>query len=124
MRIICLGPAGNQPDPIRPDHRAHSLLDAARFIEAEVFTPLDVTALGFPKSLAGQLQIPDKYPIITFENYLQTSRSLGALLPSDTFTAQGNLLKIAGKHSMKFGGEYRVMRFASFGRITIMWIRM
>ncbi len=34
LRIICLGPAGDQQDPTRPDHRAHSLLDAARFIEA------------------------------------------------------------------------------------------
>jgi hypothetical protein len=34
LRIICLGPAGNQPDPTRPDHRAHSLLEAARLIEA------------------------------------------------------------------------------------------
>lgn len=34
LRIICLGPAGTQPDPTRPDHRAHSLLDAARYIEA------------------------------------------------------------------------------------------
>jgi hypothetical protein len=34
LRIICLGPAGDQLDPTRPDHYAHSLLDAARFIEA------------------------------------------------------------------------------------------
>ena len=33
LRIICLGPAGDQPDPTRPDHRAHSLLEAARLIE-------------------------------------------------------------------------------------------
>ena len=87
-----------------------------RFVEAEVFTPLDVTALGFPKSLAGQLQIPNKYPVITFENYLQASRSLGAVLPSDTFTLQGTLLKIVSKHSIKFGAEYRLMRYASLGR--------
>jgi hypothetical protein len=76
-----------------------------RFKEAEVFTPLDVTSLGFPKP-ASQLQIPNKYPIFTFQNYLQTSRSLGDTLPSETYTAQGDLLKIIGKHSMKFGGEY------------------
>src|SRR5579862_3643034 len=33
-RIICLGPATDQFDPTRPDHRAHSLLEAARLIEA------------------------------------------------------------------------------------------
>lgn len=36
LRIICLGPAGDQLDPTRPDHRAHSLLDAIRFIETAV----------------------------------------------------------------------------------------
>lgn len=33
LRVICIGPGDEQPDPTRPDHRAHSLLDAARFIE-------------------------------------------------------------------------------------------
>jgi len=34
LRIICVGPALDQLDPTRPDHRTHSLLDAARIIEA------------------------------------------------------------------------------------------
>lgn len=33
LRVICVGPADDGQDPTRPDHRAHSLLDAARFIE-------------------------------------------------------------------------------------------
>jgi hypothetical protein len=33
LRVICLGPGAAQVEPTRPDHRAHSLLDAARFIE-------------------------------------------------------------------------------------------
>jgi hypothetical protein len=33
LRVICIGPAADHQDPTRPDHRAHSLLDAARFIE-------------------------------------------------------------------------------------------
>jgi len=33
LRVICLGPGNDQLDPTRPDHRAHSLLEAARFIE-------------------------------------------------------------------------------------------
>jgi len=33
LRVICIGPGDEQPEPTRPDHRAHSLLDAARFIE-------------------------------------------------------------------------------------------
>jgi hypothetical protein len=99
---------------------AHTVLSARlgfnRFKEESIFTPLDVSSLGFPKELTSQLQIPDKYPIFTFENYLQTSNNETAILPSETYTAQGNLLKIAGSHSMKFGGEYRLMRYASIGR--------
>jgi hypothetical protein len=33
LRVICVGPANDDQNPTRPDHRAHSLLDAARFIE-------------------------------------------------------------------------------------------
>lgn len=33
LRVICLGPGNDQLGPTRPDHRAHSLLEAARFIE-------------------------------------------------------------------------------------------
>ena len=87
-----------------------------RFKEESIFTPLDVSSLGFPKALTSQLQIPNKYPIFTFENYLQTGLSESAILPSDTYTAQGNLLKVMGSHSMKFGGEYRLMHYASIGR--------
>jgi hypothetical protein len=33
LRVICIGPGDERPDPTRPDHRAHGLLDAVRFIE-------------------------------------------------------------------------------------------
>lgn len=99
---------------------AHTVLSLRmgfnRFKEESLFTPLDVSSLGFPKSLTSQLQIPDKYPIFTFENYLQTGLSETAILPSDTYTAQGSVLKILGAHSIKFGGEYRLMHWASIGR--------
>jgi hypothetical protein len=91
-----------------------------RFKEESIFTPLDVSSLGFPKALAGQLQIPDKYPIFTFENYLQAGNNETAILPSDTYSGQASLLKIAGQHSMKFGMEYRLMRYASIGRANAM----
>ena len=32
-QIVCVGPAPDGPQPTRPDHRAHSLLEAARLIE-------------------------------------------------------------------------------------------
>ncbi len=34
LRIVCVGPAADDADPMRPDHRAHSLLDAVHHVEA------------------------------------------------------------------------------------------
>lgn len=34
LQIVCIGPAPDAVDPVRPDHQAHSLLDAVRHIEA------------------------------------------------------------------------------------------
>jgi hypothetical protein len=36
LHVVCVGPAPDDADPTRPDHRAHSLLDAARFIETSL----------------------------------------------------------------------------------------
>jgi hypothetical protein len=36
LHVVCVGPAPDEADPTRPDHRAHSLLDAARFIETSL----------------------------------------------------------------------------------------
>jgi len=33
LQIVCIGPAPDEQGPTRPDHRAHSLLEAARWIE-------------------------------------------------------------------------------------------
>jgi len=87
-----------------------------RFKEESIFTPADVSSLGFPPALAGQLQIPNKYPIITFENYLQTGNNETAILPSETWAGQGTVIRTTGPHSMKFGAELRLMRYASIGR--------
>lgn len=87
-----------------------------RFKEFTLFTPQDVSSLGFPKSLANQLQMPNKYPMFQFTDYMQTSQDETNILTSDNYTAQGNVLKIVGKHSIKFGSEVRLMRHAMVGR--------
>jgi hypothetical protein len=87
-----------------------------RFKEESLFTPSDVSSLGFPQSLASQLQIPNKYPVITFESYLQTGNNETAILPSETWAGQGSILRMVGAHSLKFGAEMRLMRYASIGR--------
>ena len=82
-----------------------------RFVSLSKFTPQDITGLGFPKSFVSQLQMPDKYPIFTWENYLQASIAEWDVTPSDTYTAQATMNRIVGAHSMKFGGEVRKMHY-------------
>jgi hypothetical protein len=80
------------------------------------YATLDVSSLGFPKSLLSQLPMPNFYPVFTFENYLQASIGPWANEPNDTIAAQGTLLKLYRTHSMKFGSEFRVLRYAVLGR--------
>ena len=70
--------------------------------------------LGLP--VTSQLQLPGKYPLFNFESYIGTSIDEKDVLPSETWTAQGSLLRNMGAHSIKAGMEYRVQHFASFGR--------
>ncbi len=91
-------------------------LGFSRFKELSKFTPQDISALGFPKTLAAQLQIPNKYPIFTFEGYMQAGMDEWDIKPSDTYTAQAALLKILGKHSLRTGFEFRLTRTALIGR--------
>ncbi len=99
---------------------AHTILSVRagfnRFKQSSLYTPVDISTLGLPKSFIGQLQVPDRYPQFTFENYLQAGGNLGDINPSETYTAQAGLVKILGKQSIKFGGEYRLMHYANIGR--------
>ena len=98
----------------------HTILSArlgfGRFKELSKFIPQDLSALGFPKSLAAQLQIPNKYPLFSFEGYMPAGLDEWDIKPSDTYTAQTTLLKILGRHSLKTGFEFRLIHTAIFGR--------
>ena len=87
-----------------------------RFKMSSHYQPFDMATLGFPKSLIGQLQIPDHYPIFTFENYLQCSMAEHNTQPSETYTAQAGITRAAGSHAIKYGGEFRLLHYANFGR--------
>ena len=87
-----------------------------RYTTLSLYTPQDITKLGFPKSLTSQLQVPDKYPQITWEGYMSAGDNDADVTPSETFTTQGTLMKVVGSHSAKFGVEYRLMRWAELNR--------
>ena len=87
-----------------------------RFKQSSVYDPIDVSSLGFPKTFANQLQIPDCYPIFTWENYLQAGNNQWDIIPSETYSAQAGLNQMLGLHTLKYGFEYRLMHFANTAR--------
>ncbi len=87
-----------------------------RFFALSKFTPQDISVLGLPSNFVSQLQMPDKYPIFTFQGYQQLSQSEWDLNPSETYTVQAGLTRMQGNHSMKSGGEFRLLHYAKFGR--------
>jgi hypothetical protein len=87
-----------------------------RFLQTSIYTPIDISSLGFPKSFVQQLQMPDAYPMFTFENYLQTGISQWDIIPSETYSAQAGMNHTLGRHTLKYGVEFRLMHYADFGR--------
>jgi hypothetical protein len=87
-----------------------------RFKQSSQYNPIDIGSLGFPKTFVSQLQIPDAYPIITWENYLQASISQWDIIPSETYSAQAGMNHSLGRHTLKYGFEYRLMHYANFAR--------
>jgi len=81
----------------------------------------DISSLGFPKSLAAQLQ-PASFPNITMNGYsvsssisnVITGGLLGATdnitLGNNTSALQGTVTKMAGAHQLKMGGEFWVIQ--------------
>lgn len=90
----------------------------SRFKISSKYFPQDLTALGFPASTVSQLQVPDLYPVMNFNNYLQVSMTPWNITPTDTWAFQASLLKILGSHSLKLGTEIRLVRFGDAVRIN------
>ena len=84
----------------------------SRYDEPAKAPYFDQTTLGISRSLISQIPLADRYPSFTWENYLATNNITGRLSwPSDTYTAQGGITRTAGAHSLKFGAEYRLLRW-------------
>jgi hypothetical protein len=87
-----------------------------RFRSHSVYDPIDISTLGFPKSLLSLLPISNKYPIFNFEGYQNTGINEWNIAPNETYSGQASMTKVAGSHSMKFGTEYRLIHQATISR--------
>jgi hypothetical protein len=83
-------------------------LGFTRYNQTYQYSIFDQAALGFPNSLLAQLPIPNKFPLLTIANYMGTNNAeTDTSVPTDTYSAQANIMKIVGPHTMKFGAEFR-----------------
>ncbi|MEN6533771.1 MAG: TonB-dependent receptor [Bryobacteraceae bacterium] len=69
----------------------------------------DATTLGLPKSYVQDLDVK-VFPIFNTTGYTALSRTPMARSAYDSHSLLGSITKIIGSHSMKFGGQVRVLR--------------
>ncbi|MEP7365021.1 MAG: TonB-dependent receptor [Acidobacteriota bacterium] len=68
-----------------------------------------LTDLGFPSALEQQMTKPLGFPAVSFAGYLGMGRGSAFLDQAGTsYTWAGNVTKIAGKHNLKAGIDFRI----------------
>jgi hypothetical protein len=83
-----------------------------QFAIAQFGSGFDATQLGLPASLISQLPVKF-FPRISYTDYTQFGppRSIGNELTfSDTWSWSETINQVIGRHALKFGTEFRVMR--------------
>ena len=75
----------------------------------------DVTSLGLPASLAGQVQIP-MFPRFEPAGYSALGGNATYVIGNkfETYTGTGDASRLVGSHSIKTGGVYRLNRVSNF----------
>jgi len=76
---------------------------------------LDLTTLGFPKSLNDAVQVRS-FPQLGVSGFisLASSTSSRQVRNSNSYSGSGSLTMIRGTHSLKFGGQYRALGWNEF----------
>ena len=71
----------------------------------------DISALGMPASLTSQLDPQGvAFPVVTIDGMAQLGETGGTQFITNYQTLSGGFTKIAGNHSIRWGGEFRLMR--------------
>src|SRR6185312_8838848 len=82
-----------------------------RFVfSSDPFTSQDLSYLGLP--VTNLLQESGLYPLMNFTNYIGTGDIVEDNAPSETYSADGTLIKVVGKHSLKIGVQYNIDHLA------------
>jgi hypothetical protein len=84
-----------------------------RFLQSDFpfATGYDLTRLGLPQSLAQQID-PQAvaFPVVTFDGFTQLGETGGTRFITNYHNFAGGFTKIAGNHSVRWGGEFRLLR--------------
>jgi hypothetical protein len=95
-------------------------VSANRYIEEARFQDglgYDVTQLGFPSALAGQLPAPmfpriNLYSTGTTVETIQLGRGSFSREPTNVYSVQPNMTLIRGSHNLRFGSDLRYTQYA------------
>ena len=79
----------------------------------------DATVIGWPKDLVSRLPEPNRFPTITINSYKTLGPSANNiwLAPTTTIALAPTLTAIRGRHSMKFGLDFRSIGYANYQSI-------
>ncbi|MEO6925010.1 MAG: hypothetical protein ABI142_14380, partial [Bryocella sp.] len=111
------GVAGNVVGTLNSSTVLSATLGWTRYDQGIKLQDLSLSNLGFASALVSQLQAPNQYPYITTAGFLPTGLALKSYsrVPSDITTAESVLMKVIGRHSLKFGGEFRLFHNSNIG---------
>ncbi len=83
-----------------------------RFLQSDFPTSAgyDIASLGIPSSLAAQIDPQARsFPQLNFDHYANLGETGGSQFITNYHTLAGTFTKIAGDHSIRWGGEFRVL---------------
>jgi hypothetical protein len=69
----------------------------------------DATSLGWPSSLTNQLSDTHRFPSMTITGYMGTGWTTRQANGYYQYGANGTLSKLTGEHSVKIGGDFRII---------------
>jgi hypothetical protein len=69
----------------------------------------DVTSLGWPSSLTGQMSDTHRFPSMTITGYKGSGWTTRQANGYYQYGANGTLSKLSGSHNVKLGGDYRII---------------
>ena len=83
----------------------------------KMYPDKDISYLGWPSSMLSQLETGTRrYPVINFNGYLGTAEQEFDDTSNEAYTGQASVLKMLTRHTLRFGMEYRLLRYSNRGR--------